>query len=671
MSGLEPQPLEFDQNGNPCCHRYGDIYASRDGALGQARHVFLAGNALPRRWADRSQFVIVETGFGLGTNFLATWQAWREDPQRPQQLHFVSLEQHPLSARDLQSAGQFPPGSSNDPLADLRAQLAAQWPLLVSGLHRIEVEDGRIALTLALGDVLELASQLQLGADAFYLDGFAPDRNPRMWDPRLFRALARLARPDATVATYTCARAVREALAGNSFEVQRQPGFGSKRDMLTARFAPRWKMRRHEPPARYDGERHAIVVGAGLAGCSSAYALRRRQWRVTLLERAGEAARGASGLPAGLLHPLLSADDNRASRLSRSGYLFSLALLQRLEQQLPDAEGARLWAQCGVFQQCASPEQARIAHEQLARQAWPGEFAQFLDADQAAAHLGLAPRCGGTWFARGAVVAAARWCRALLDGCRLAGGPEAFAPVFDFFVEQVQRTAAGWRVRDGHGQSHEAPVLVLANADDMAPLLHLRDALTEQLGGRISLLRSPALAELRAGISGDGYLIPPLLGAAAVGASYEPPSATAAQRSAADRAPQPDAAGPIAEATARAHSANLERLWQLLARVPVPQVDGVFYGQRCVSRDRLPLAGALPDEAAILGDPQRHRGAHLPDLPRLPGLYCLSALGSRGLTLAPLLGEHLACLIHGEPAPIEVALSAAVDPARFLLRQLR
>jgi len=658
--GLEPQALEFDSSGVLYCPRYGDAYASRDGALGQARHVFLAGNALPRRWAGRSQFVIVETGFGLGNNFLATWQAWRDDPQRPQRLHFVSLEKHPLLGRDLQAAGQSPAGSPSDPLADLRSQLASRWPVLVPGLHRVEFEDGRLALTLALGDVLELVTQLQLGADAFYLDGFAPDRNPRMWEPRVFRALARLARPDATAATYTCARAVREALAGNGFDVQLQPGFGSKRQMLTARFAPRWRMRRQEPPQPYDGERHAIVVGAGLAGCCSAYALRRRGWRVTLLERASQVASGASGLPAGLLHPLLSADDNRASRLSRAGYLFSLALLQQLEQQLPLAARTGLWAQCGVFEQAGSAPQARAAGEQLARQAWPAEFAVFLEASQAAALLGLAPRHGGTWFARGAVVASAQWCRALLDASCLAAGPGAFAPAFGFAVEEVQRSGNGWRVHDGQGQSHEAPVLVLASAGDLVRLLGLRHAPLQHVGGRISLLQSPALAQLRAGISGEGYLIPPLLGAAAVGATYEQePSGPI------------DPAGPAAADNIGAHHANLARLGQLLAQAPAPQVAGVFRGWRCVSQDRLPLCGALPDERAILAAAQRHRGAHLPDLPRSPGLYCLSALGSRGLSLAPLLGEHLACLINGEPAPIEVALSAAVDPARFLLRQLR
>ncbi|UCG98276.1 MAG: tRNA (5-methylaminomethyl-2-thiouridine)(34)-methyltransferase MnmD, partial [Burkholderiales bacterium] len=202
MQKVEPAALEFDAGGHPYSSRYGDVYASRDGALGQARHVFLGGNELPLRWAGRGQFVVLETGFGLGTNFLAAWQAWRDDPERPGRLHFVSVERHPLAAADLQRAAPAP-------LQPLALQLAAQWPLPLPGLHRLPFEGERVVLTLALGDAAELLPQLLLGADAFFLDGFAPDRNPAMWSPPLVKALARLARPGATLATWCTAGALR------------------------------------------------------------------------------------------------------------------------------------------------------------------------------------------------------------------------------------------------------------------------------------------------------------------------------------------------------------------------------------------------------------------------------------------------------------------------------
>ncbi|HYA58867.1 MAG TPA: bifunctional tRNA (5-methylaminomethyl-2-thiouridine)(34)-methyltransferase MnmD/FAD-dependent 5-carboxymethylaminomethyl-2-thiouridine(34) oxidoreductase MnmC, partial [Burkholderiaceae bacterium] len=194
----------------------------------------------------------------------------------------------------------------------------------------------------------------------------------------------------------------------------------------------------------------------------------------------------------------------------------------------------------------------------------------------------------------------------------------------------------------------------------------------QELAGQITLLASPALSELRAAISGDGYLLPPIFGSAAVGASYEPVTPDTVQRTALPGDATGQAPAAPGDERLRAHRENLQRLSQMLADPPLaPVVEGAFFGRRCVSKDRLPLAGALPDAPAILRDRDHYRGAHLPDLPRLAGLFCLSALGSRGLVLAPLLGEHLASQIAGEPAPIEAALAAAVDPARFLLRQLR
>jgi tRNA 5-methylaminomethyl-2-thiouridine biosynthesis bifunctional protein len=315
VPGVEVEDLQFDAGGAPFSRRYGDVYASRSGALGQARHVFLHGSDLPSRWAGREQFVIVETGFGLGTNFLATWQAWRDDPRRPRRLHFVSVERHPLPAADLARCAP-------QPLSALASQLTRAWPLPLAGLHRLVFEAGAITLTLGFGDARTLVPQLVLGADAFYLDGFAPERNPELWDAALLKALARLARPDATLASWTTARAVRDALAAGGFEVGLREGFGTKRHMLVARYAPRFRTRRHDPPSPYAGAREAIVIGAGLAGCSSALALARRGWQVALLEQGAHAAGGASALPSGLLHPTLTADDSHAARLLRAGFLF-------------------------------------------------------------------------------------------------------------------------------------------------------------------------------------------------------------------------------------------------------------------------------------------------------------------------------------------------------------
>ncbi|HEX4585596.1 MAG TPA: bifunctional tRNA (5-methylaminomethyl-2-thiouridine)(34)-methyltransferase MnmD/FAD-dependent 5-carboxymethylaminomethyl-2-thiouridine(34) oxidoreductase MnmC [Burkholderiaceae bacterium] len=636
MPGIESEALQFDQDGAPYSRRYADVYASRSGALGQAHHVFLSGNGLPSRWAGREQFVIVETGFGLATNFLATWQAWRSDPRRPRRLHFVSVERHPLSAADLTRC--CPP-----PVAALAAQLARAWPLPLSGLHRLVFEAGAVTLTLGLGDARALIPDLMLGADAFYLDGFAPDRNPQLWDPALLKALARLARPDATLASWTVARAVREALSAAGFEVGLREGFGAKRDMLVARYAPRFRTRRHDPPSPYAGAREAVVIGAGLAGCASALALARRGWRVEVLEQGAHEACGASALPAGVLHPSLAVDDSHAARLSRAGFSFGRHQLDCLRGERP------LMVASGVLQLAADALAEERWPALLQQQRWPEALVRWCRASEAGQAVGLAPRRGGLWFADGAVVSAAAWCRAMLaaePGIRLRSGQPAI---------RIARQSGSWLIEGRAAPIARAPVVVIASALDAPRLLDSNFSPVRPIRGRITQLAAGELAGLRAAITGQGTLVRGLDGRVAVGATYEPMG--------------PDHEPGISDQTA--HEGNLERLSQLLAQ-PVPvRIEAGFDAVRCVATDRTPLAGAAADERAALEAQSSLQGAHLADLPRHAGLYCSFAFGSRGLTLAPLLGELVACLIEGEPAPIERSLAATVDPARFLLRRLR
>lgn len=230
---LEAAHLTLAADGTPMSSVYDDVYHSAAGAQAQAKHVFLAGNGLPDRWAGRAQWVIVETGFGLGLNFLATWLAWRDDPQRCQTLHFVSLEKHPLAAADLALVHAAWPE-----LAPLAEELRRRWPALDEGAHRLELDGSRVRLTLHFGDAVKLLPELDVVADAFYLDGFSPAKNPELWSPALCRSLARLARPGATLATWSVAGSVRRALADAGFAVTRCPGFAGKRQMLVGRFAP-------------------------------------------------------------------------------------------------------------------------------------------------------------------------------------------------------------------------------------------------------------------------------------------------------------------------------------------------------------------------------------------------------------------------------------------------
>src|SRR5712664_4998396 len=314
---LLPARLGFQQ-GIPYSEAFGDVYHSAAGGLGQAQHVFLQGNGLPQRWAGRERFVILETGFGFGLNFLATWQAWRHDPARPARLHYVSVEKHPFTFNDLKVLHQNYPE-----LKDEAAALHARWPMLVPGGHRIELDEAKVVLTLFFADI-KLLRELRLAADAIYLDGFSPARNPDMWSHALLRAVSRLAGPGATAATWSVAAPVRAALESAGFAVEKAAGFGNKKEMLLARYSR--KANSVSTPRR-----NAVVIGAGLAGAAICERLCARGWQVRLMERHAIPAQEASGNHAGSFHPLVAPDDSIFARLTRAGFLYGLFNWEKLD----------------------------------------------------------------------------------------------------------------------------------------------------------------------------------------------------------------------------------------------------------------------------------------------------------------------------------------------------
>lgn len=228
---ISPARLCFEADGTPRSSLYDDVYHTRSGGPAQARHVFLTGNDLPQRWQGKERFSILETGFGLGLNFLTTWANWKADGDHCHELHFFSVEKHPLTRNDLATAqAQWPE------FAELSAQLRELWPPLEPGKHEIRLEQGKIRLELVWGDANEILADLNLPFDAFYLDGFAPDKNPDLWCAPLFRHLARLSAQHARFATWSVAGVVRRGLSEAGFRVEKRPGFGGKRQMLVGQY---------------------------------------------------------------------------------------------------------------------------------------------------------------------------------------------------------------------------------------------------------------------------------------------------------------------------------------------------------------------------------------------------------------------------------------------------
>jgi len=630
--GLTPADLHWHDDSTPRSAAFDDIYHSAAGGPGQARHVFLGGNNLPARWRGRDTFVILETGFGTGLNFLATWSAWRADPARPARLHYLALEKHPFTHADLVRLHAAWPE-----FADLAGALRAAWPTLVPGQQRLALAGGAVQLTLIFADGEAGLAGLQAKVDAIYLDGFTPTKNPELWSAGICRQLARLARPGASLATWTVASAVRAALSTAGFQVEKAPGFAGKREMLRGRYAGASASDEREPPAVT--ERHAIILGAGLAGSACAASLAARGWQISLIDRHAEPAQATSGNHAGVLLPRVSRDDNLASRLSRAAYLHTLRTWPRLD--LGDA-----WQASGVLQLARDAEDAERQRAVVTALGFPAEYLEYLDAPAATAWVGQ-PLPGGGWrFAQGGWAHPPAICAAML-----ASAGACLHPHYEKTVVELVQQTDGWHALDAEGGViAAAPVVILASGAEAARLAVSRALPIQSVRGQVNRIAAGELPALSVCLCREGYLTPAWQGWHALGASYTPGLDD----------PKPHPADSLG---------NHERLHRLLpaANPPGPPTDWpARVGFRPVAPDRLPIVGALPDPDATLASASR-----LDQIPRLPGLYGALAYASRGLVWTSLMAEQLASQISAEPLPLESDLASAIDPARFMLRQAR
>jgi tRNA 5-methylaminomethyl-2-thiouridine biosynthesis bifunctional protein len=529
-ASLVPARLDF-RDGTPYSQSFGDVYHSADGGIAQAEYVFLKGNGLPERWARRERFVILETGFGFGLNFLATWRTWKRDPARCRRLHYVSIEKHPFALDDLRVLhGRYPD------LAAEAKELHAHWPPLVSGAHRLEFGD--VVLTLFFADVA-LLRDLRLAADAVYLDGFAPAKNPEMWTHQVMRAVSRLAAKDATVATWSVAGSVRDALAATGFAAQKRAGFGGKREMLSAH-----KTKNGDSPYFSHRERKATVIGAGLAGAAMCERLCARGWEVELHERRAEPAQEASGNHAGTFHPIVTPDDSLFARLTRAGFLHALRNWQRL--------GGVRYDQCGVLQLARNDKE--IDAQRKSAIGLPADYAQFVTREEASGHAGVPVAAPGLWFAGSGWIKPRSLVRAQLDACG----------------ERLRRNFNSTLAEIPQGK-----IVILANsaeAPKLHPVPHLR---LRRVRGQLTYVPADALEPPRAVVLRGGMVLPPIDGVCVVGATYDLEDEDAALRE-------------------DSHAGNLERLRNILGVDVRAKAEGRV-SFRAVTPDRLPVVGRIAE----------------------------------------------------------------------------
>ncbi|MBF8804621.1 bifunctional tRNA (5-methylaminomethyl-2-thiouridine)(34)-methyltransferase MnmD/FAD-dependent 5-carboxymethylaminomethyl-2-thiouridine(34) oxidoreductase MnmC [Pseudomonas asiatica] len=646
---LQHAQIDWDDQGRPHSRQYDDVYFAVNEGIEETRHVFLGQTRLAERFANLAPHacvVIGETGFGTGMNFYCAWQLFEQHAHAEARLHFVSVEKYPLGRDDLARAIRLWPE-----LAAYSQPLLEQYVAVHPGFQQFTFDNGRVTLTLLIGDVLEQLPQLDAQIDVWFLDGFAPAKNPDMWTPELFAQLARLSHPGTVLGTFTTTGWVRRSLVDAGFAMKKVPGIGKKWEVMSGAYvgpvpspgAP-WYAR----PAAVAGPREALVIGAGLAGSTTAASLARRGWQVTVLERHDTPAREASGNPQGVLYLKLSAHGTALSQMILAGFGYTRRQLQRLQR-------GHDWDACGVLQLAFDSKEAE-RQGKLAG-AFEHGLLHSLERAEAEAIAGVALPAGGLFYPEGGWVHPPALCQQQLQhpGIRLLTHQE---------VLELRKVDGQWQAWAGERLLASAPVVVLAGAADVLRFEPCAQLPLKRIRGQITRLpATPSSRALRTVVCAEGYVAPPRGDEHTLGASFDFHST--------DLAP-----------TVTEHQGNLALLDEisvdLAQRLGSTELDpGQLQGRaafRCTSPDYLPIVGPVADAQAfaqayaVLSRDARQ----VPDVacPWLDGLYVNSGHGSRGLITAPLSGELVAAWVCGEPLPLPRAVAEACHPNRFALRRL-
>lgn len=673
--------VHFNESGTPVADHFDDVYFSNDSGIDETQHVFVAGNDLAERWQQwrNPTFVIAETGFGTGLNFLVAMRAFNEfraaNPDHPlKRLYFITTEKFPLPQQDMQRALEAFPA-----LKDEAQALASLYPMGLEGCHRLHFDNHSTTLDLWIGDVHELLPQWHSPVngliDAWFLDGFAPSKNPDMWTDALFSQMARLSKTGTTFGTFTAAGIVKRGLAGVGFTIKKRNGFGRKRDMLTGVFNQDNENVQHKlrlpagPYYRYandslDKTSKVAVVGSGLAAATACLALVKRGISTTLYFDGDTLASGASGNPQGGFYPQLHSEASIASRIQAHSFLYAR---QAYDHTIEHAKACGLADVahdfCGVIQLSFNDKVAERQNKLAAADVWPEALIKPVDSKEVSDIANLALPYSGLYIGLGGWISPPQLVTAMIKEALQSGKLELKPNHTYVSHEAVETTKQQVQIRFNLDSAESEAVisadhLILALGAGAVNASDFNSLSLRPVRGQVEAIPTQMpIEQLNTVLCHKGYMTPVFEGRHALGSTYVKNDLST------------DVRGDETEMNLATHE-------QALANTDIVQAlqhDGkARAATRLGSPDHQPVVGALHDFNAL----KKHYdmlgvGKPLTSAPVLPTsvVSTLTCLGSRGLTTAPLMAEILVSSLCNEPLPLSNDLLNAVNTSRFMTRE--
>jgi len=672
---IEKPDIEWKDN-IPHSKMYQDIYYSPEKGLKESEFVFIQHNKLAERWAKKSfdnqnsTFVIAETGFGTGLNFLAACLLCNKlnTSIKKQRLHFISFEKYPLHKNDLKTAHTHFPD-----IYELSEQLIAHYPKRIAGLHSIAFSEN-IRLSLYFGDATEGLNALdseKIKVDAWFFDGFSPKKNEALWSEDLFNATQAFNKTGSSFATFTSAGHVRRKLQAIGFSSDKVKGFEQKREMLIGTFLnvnqepkktypyaekPWLKNREHnQENIRKEFPKKVGIIGAGLAGTWLAHTLAERGIKVEIFESSTHVAAGASGNPRGATYLKLEPEQENLSSVSQkfylSAYLYAIETLNRLFPDSPD-----IWRQSGIMQ-LVTEEKQEAQFQQLLNINPFEDIIACLEKEKASELSNTKQVFDALFFPYGGDACPSLICEYLIQHKNISLHTNTEIKSLNYAEDLKQ-----WRLECSATHVFENfDCIVLCNsftANSFFQTTHL--PLFKVRGQSTQIAASALSAQLKNVICAKGYLTPEINGLHTIGSTFDPRSID----------------------TTVLDSDNETNLQYLADFSPDffknlggIKIEGARAGIRCQSPDMLPMLGFLGDYEDFketysdIGKGQLKK--NYPAAKCFPSLYINTAHASRGLISTPYCAAILAAEICHDLPICEKEVLEALAPNRFYFRQLK